>query len=258
MNELAPDLFLLHVGIDIASKKASVAWLTATGQVEPAFEIFQTATGMAGLRQRLLSVCPDVARIHVMMEVTANYHVHLAHFLHERGFQVSVVNPLQARRFVEVFLKREKTDAIDALMLAQMGQQMALRRWTPPPPLYEELQQRIIQRAALVKMHANTINRQKSRQHRIAEVEAVEVRSKELLLLLRRHIAQIEKEFASVLKQDPTWAATAKRITSIPGVGIATAAWLIMLTNNFAACDSASQLAAFIGLVPYAGSPAPA
>jgi transposase len=251
MNELAPDLFLLHVGIDIASKKASVAWLTATGQVEPAFEIFQTATGMAGLRQRLLSVCPDVARIHVMMEVTANYHVHLAHFLHEHGFQVSVVNPLQARRFVEVFLKREKTDAIDALMLAQMGQQMALRRWTPPPPLYEELQQRIIQRAALVKMHANTINRQKSRQHRIAEVEAVEVRSKELLLLLRRHIAQIEKEFASVLKQDPTWAATAKRITSIPGVGIATAAWLIMLTNNFAACDSASQLAAFIGLVPY-------
>jgi len=54
-----------------------------------------------------------------------------------------------------------------------------------------------------------------------------------------------------VLKQDPAWADTAKRITTIPGVGIATAAWLIMLTLNFTTCDSAKQLASFIGLMPH-------
>jgi hypothetical protein len=73
MNELAPEQFLLHVGIDIASKKASVAWLTAAGQVQPAFEIPLTPVGMAGLRQRLLAVESDAATIHTIMEVTANY-----------------------------------------------------------------------------------------------------------------------------------------------------------------------------------------
>jgi transposase len=251
MNPSAPSDFVLQVGIDVSALKASVAWVTSDAQSEQAFEIPLTPVGMTGLCQRLLTLQPDRAAIHVTMEVTGNYHVHLAHFLHGQGFGVSVVNPIQARRYAEVFLQREKTDALDALTLARMGRHVELKLWTPPPPIYEELQQRVLQRATLVKMHALTVNRQKSRQYRITSVDAVDARSKELMLLLKRHIGQIEKEFEVVLKQDPEWAATAKRITTIPGVGIATATWLIMLTLNFTTCDSAKQLASFIGLVPH-------
>jgi transposase len=251
MKQSAPSTFVLQVGIDVSAQKASVAWVTSDTQSEQAFDIPLTPVGMAGLRQRLLTLAPDPVTIHVTMEVTGNYHIHLAHFLHGQGFAVSVVNPVQARRYAEVFLQREKTDALDALTLARMGQQVELKLWTPPPPIYEELQQRVLQRAALVKLHALAVNRQKSRQYRIASIESVDARSKELMLLLKRHIGQIEKEFEVVLKQDPDWAATAKRITTIPGVGIATATWLIMLTLNFTTCDSAKQLASFIGLVPH-------
>ncbi len=252
MIEVAPSRFVLHVGVDVSAAKASVAWVwpTAHRESEQAFEISMTPSGMAGLCQQLRSVHSDMATIHITLEATGNYHIHLSHFLYEQGCALSVVNPIQARRFAEVFLQREKTDALDALTLARMGAQVALKLWVPPPPLYEELQQRVAQRTALVKMHAELINRQKSRQYRITAIDAVDTRSKELRLVLKRQIEQIEKEYLVVLKQDASWAASAQRIVSIPGVGISTAAWLIMLTLNFTTCELPEQLASFVGLVP--------
>jgi transposase len=199
----------------------------------------------------LLGLQPAPSGIHVTLEVTANYHIRLAHFLYAQGFAVSVINPIQARRYAQLFLQRDKTDALDALTLARMGSQVALKLWTPPPPIYEELHQRVLERAALVKMRVRILNRKNANQYRMAPVAQTEARANELLLLLKRHIGQIEREFEVVLKEDPAWAATAKRITTIPGVGIATAAWLIALTLNFTTCESANQLTAFIGLVPH-------
>lgn len=249
--ESAPSRFVLHVGVDIAAKKASVAWIKPPELGKAPFEIPLTLVGMADLEKRLLTVCAQPNAVHIIMEATGNYHHRLAHFLHDQGFALSVVNPVQARRFAEVFLKREKTDALDAISLAEMGVQVALKLWSPPPALCEELQQRIVQRAALVKVHAETVNKQKMREYRVMALEPVDARAKELMLLLKRQIKQIEKEFEVILKQDPVWAATAKRITTIPGVGVTTAVWLIMLTRNFTACDSADQLASFVGLVPH-------
>ena len=253
LAEITQSKFVLHVGIDISATKASVAWVmpATKRESETAFESLLTPNGMAGLNQQILEIQQNAGAIHITMEATGNYHIRLAHFLYQKGYALSVINPVQARRFAEVFLQREKTDAIDALSLARMGDRVLLKLWTPPPPLYEELQQRIAQRAALVKMHAEERSRQKSREYRITSIVAVDTRSKELRLLLKRQIEEIEKEFEVVLKQDETWANCAKRIVSIPGVGIATATWLIMLTLNFTTCDSPEQLAAFIGLVPH-------
>ena len=253
MTDLNPSDFVLHVGIDVASTKVSVAWIRLNPYQESvkATEVSLTPNGLASLRQQLTALHPDLRAIHITLEVTGNYHIRLAHFLHEQGCMLSVINPIQSRRYAEVFLQREKTDAIDALALARMGAQVTLKQWMPPPPLYEELQQRVMQRAALVKMHTEVLNRHKSREYRISSIEAVDARSKDLMLVIKRQIEQIEKEFMTVLKQDESWAASARRIVSIPGVGISTAAWLIMLTQNFTTCDSPEQLASFIGLVPH-------
>src|SRR5450432_2859305 len=118
MTVSTPVSFVLHVGVDIAATKASVAWIKSPDPRQPPFEIDLTPTGMTHLVKRLLAVCPQPGAIHVVMEATGNYHHRLAHFLHDGGFVLSVVNPVQARRFAEVFLQREKTVALDALSLA--------------------------------------------------------------------------------------------------------------------------------------------
>jgi transposase len=53
------------------------------------------------------------------------------------------------------------------------------------------------------------------------------------------------------LRSDSEWATTTHYLLSIKGIGPITAAWLMVATLNFTTCETAEQLAAFAGLVPY-------
>lgn len=63
----------------------------------------------------------------VVMEASGPYYYQLACFLHEKGIRVAVVNPLVIRRFMQMQLKRTKTDAADAKSIASYGDKMELR-----------------------------------------------------------------------------------------------------------------------------------
>jgi len=51
-----------------------------------------------------------------IMEATGNYHLKLAHYLHQAGIKVIAENPLKIKRFSQMSLQRTKTDK--ALMLS--------------------------------------------------------------------------------------------------------------------------------------------
>ena len=57
----------------------------------------------------------------VVMEATGRYHRRVHRCLHDRGFEVVLVNPLRARRFAEGVGHLAKTDRVDARMLAKLG-----------------------------------------------------------------------------------------------------------------------------------------
>jgi len=42
-----------------------------------------------------------------------------------------------------------------------------------------------------------------------------------------------------------------KCLCQLPGIGLLGAAWLIFVTNGFTTCESAEQLASYLGLVPH-------
>ncbi len=52
-----------------------------------------------------------------IMEATGVYSLQLAIALYEKGIKVSVVNPLQIKRFAQTKLKRSKTDKVDAFLI---------------------------------------------------------------------------------------------------------------------------------------------
>lgn len=58
----------------------------------------------------------------VVMEATGYYHYLFAQFLHKKKAQVSVVNPLSVKRFIQMKLAKVKTDKSDAkaICLGQM------------------------------------------------------------------------------------------------------------------------------------------
>src|SRR3954453_18718436 len=64
-----------------------------------------------------------------------------------------------------------------------------------------------------------------------------------------QRLASLEKEIAEVLA-DGAWAASAALLSTIPGIGLVTSAWLLVGTLNFSLCVTPEQAAAYAGLVP--------
>jgi transposase len=242
--------YTLFVGIDIAKATASVAYTAQAARVEGKFNIAQTAGGYTTLRERLLAREPNPAHILVVMEATGTYWMPLAADLYRAGFAVSVINPAQACDFARALLTRTKTDAVDARILTRLAATFQPARWTPPPPIYEELRQRLVQRDELLDLLQRTRNRDHAHSYRPQVIKPVEARTQALIDLLTEQIAALDTEIETLLHHGE-WAPSAILLLSIPGVGPITAAWLLIATLNFAFADSAEQVAAYAGLVPH-------
>jgi transposase len=68
---------------------------------------------------------------------------------------------------------------------------------------------------------------------------------------LQTEIDALDRELADLLAGNHSWAMAARRLLTIPGVGLITAAWILVATHCFAYCDTPEQVAAYAGLVPY-------
>ena len=136
-------------------------------------------------------------------------------------------SPKQAHDAACALLHRAKTDPLDAKVLAQLGATLTPARWTPPPAIYQELQQRLAWRDSLLALRTQVSNQHHARLHEARVVVAVEASQTALIAHLTRQIAAIERELAEVIATDHAWTASIVRLQSIPGVGVITATWLV-------------------------------
>jgi transposase len=98
-----------HLGIDVSKLKLDVVLLLST--VTHRADFSNTTAGFKALVKWLNRFNQPV---HVCMEATGTYSLPVAHFLHARGFTVSIVNPMAIHFFARTQMSRNKTDAHDA------------------------------------------------------------------------------------------------------------------------------------------------
>ena len=153
-----PASYELFVGVDIAAVTATVSWQTSKQKPNKPLTIEQTPEGFSGLHQRLMKTGVKAQQILVVLEATGIYWLSFATFFSRQGYSVSVVNPAQAHYFAKALLKRAKTDAIDAQTLTELAVLLQPELWTPPPAIYEELEQRLRQRDDLLLMRGQLRN----------------------------------------------------------------------------------------------------
>ena len=242
-------IYRLYVGVDIAADTFTAAWLPAGGTPTAPLTCDQTPTGYTGLQRRLLTTGVAPAETLVVLEATGNYWVGLAVALHEAGYQVSVVNPLRAHHFAKAQLRRAKTDALDARDLAQLALALRPATWTPPPAVYHEVRQRLVARDALLDMRQQVRNQRHALLQGPVVVDGVRRHLDELVADFDRRIAALAAEIAAALKGS-VWAESLACLTSAPGIGLVTAAWLLVGTLDFTLCAGPEALAAYAGLVP--------
>jgi transposase len=242
--------YQLFVGVDIAATTATVAWQAAGVPGPKPLTIEQSPQGFAVLARRLRATGHAPEDILVVMEATGSYWLSLATALAEADFAVSVINAGQAHHFAKALLQRAKTDAIDARTLAQLAALLRPACWSPPPAIHEELRQRLAQRDALIAVRQQVRNQLHALVQGPLVVASVRERMDALLATLAAQIAEVETEIAAVVRQDTAWTAAIKRLQRIPGVGLLTAAWIVVSTLNFTVCATAEQASAYAGLAP--------
>ncbi len=250
MPETASRPHKLFVGVDIAAATATAAWQTPDGDVSRPFTLEQTPRGFTLLQQRLLAFGYVPAEILVVMEATGSSWMTLATWLVQAGFAVSVINPAQAHHFAKALLKRAKTDTIDAQTLTRLAALLQPALWTPPPAIYTELQQRLAQRDSLIALRQQVRNQLHALVQQPVVVAAVRQRMESLITTCTDQITELEGEIACVLQQDEAWASAATRLQTITGIGLLTAAWLVVTTLNFTLCPTPEAATAYAGLAP--------
>jgi transposase len=187
----------------------------------------------------------------VVLEATGTYWMRLANRLYQAGFAVSVINPVQAYHYARAWLQRAKTDELDAHLLASLAYQMQPDLWTPDPEVYEQLEQRLEERESLLHIRQQLRNQLHALRHRPTIIASVEARKHELLAAVQAQIDTIEHEIKTLMRQEHAWSITAQLLQDIQGIGMVTAAWLLVATHNFTTCSSPEQLVAYAGLAPY-------
>src|SRR5215210_1441793 len=182
-----------YVGIDVAAKTLAVVVLTPPAPPQPAQTVANTAAGWQELTGHLHAQGCRPDATHLIMEATGSYWVGVATALTSAGWMVSVVSPASARDYAKATLRRAKTDALDAAVLAAYGRDLHPTPWSPPPPEVQALHLLIRQRDDLVAMQTATRNRQ----HALAQLPQVpaEVQAPltAVLTLLAEQIASLDR-----------------------------------------------------------------
>lgn len=117
----------VSVGLDIAAKTVECV-VRKDGRISKPKTYAQTPEGHRALIRALEPLRPQ----HVVMEATGVYYLDLAVALAEADLPVAVINPKSFHHFATLKLNTSKTDGTDAALLAEYGERMEPRPWTPP------------------------------------------------------------------------------------------------------------------------------
>jgi len=199
----------------------------------------------AGIKA-LVAFCQEHHVELVVMEATGGYEKPAYKGLYEAGLDVAVVNARSVRQYAESQNYLEKTDKIDAGVIADYGRIKRLVPHPPPSSAQEELTALATQLRQLIDTRTSLKN-----QMRLVEVEAVLQSQERLIRALNEEIDHIEGLIFERIKQDAIWLALKQGLTTIKGVAGRTVAYLLAYLPELGTL-SAKTIAKLVGLAPIA------
>ena len=226
----------LFIGVDISKN-----WLDIHHPNQPPVQIANTPVAM----RRFAGACRREGAW-VIFEATGGYDRALRDALERVGAKFSRINPRQARDFARAMGVIGKTDRVDARMLAEFGARLRPEQTMPVAPQIRALQALVTRRRQLVEMRKQEATRLKQTH---GNASRADIRS--LITILDRRIQKIEAQIATLITTNPELADTARRLQTVPGVGLIVAATLLADLPELGRLDR-RRIAALAGLAPVA------
>lgn len=228
----------VYVGIDVCKD-----WLDV--HLHPLGRRLRVANSRDGLKRLKRQLCGLGVEL-VVMEATGKFHRQAQRTLHAAGLPVAIVNPLRSRLFAEAVGALAKTDAVDARLLAILGESLAPAAQPPAPEHLEALGELVAARQAATAEATALAHRLGASATAFLKAEL-----KRRLASLKRHIARLEAEIARRIASDPELARRHAVVKSIPGIGPVAAAMLIVGLSELGMCSNKAA-ALLAGLAPIA------
>jgi transposase len=149
----------------------------------------------------------------VAMEATGGYEQQAFAQLSEHGLPVAILNPRAVRQFAQSMGALEKTDAIDAGMIAWYAEVKQCQPVCLAPQTQLELRARVVRLRQLTEVRTTQLNQQ-----RLVINRAVQTTFREMLAFLAEQIADLEQAIAALIEADPLWRELNQAFRTIKGV----------------------------------------
>lgn len=166
--------------------------------------------------------------------------------LWRRGCPCAIADPKAVRRYAQAMGRLEKTDRIDARMIAGFAIARSLEP-TPPPSAG---QQRLTALAARLRQVTADLAVQKRRLHSARDPDAL-TSLKEAIAFFTGQAKALADQIAALVEEDPLWQALDKTFRSVKGVAARTVATLLAELPEIGTLSN-KAVAKLAGLAPLA------
>lgn len=226
------------VGIDVAKA-------VLDGAVLPSAEMLQVTNDAAGIGQLIKRLKALGAEL-VVMEATGGYEKLAYTLLWSHGIPAAIVNPRMVRHFAEAMGLEEKTDRIDAGVIAWYAATKRIVAQKPASEAQERLKALVTRLRQLTELRI-----MQSNQRRLVADPDVNAMFCEMMSLIARQTRELEARIAALIDADPLWQKLDECFRTIKGVADRTVARLMAEMPEIGTLSN-KAVAKLAGLAPLA------
>lgn len=231
-------------GVDISKARLDAC-------IEPGTLRGSYTNDVAGIAE-LAAFCRQHQVELVVMESTGGYERRAFVLLSEDGLPCAITNARNVRLYAEAMGVPEKTDRIDASMIARFARHKDLQ----PMPLPSPAQRRLKALVARLRQLTDDLIVQKQRRSSLRDDAEMLASIDEVIALLKRQSRAIEGEIGSMIDDDPLWAHLSQTFRSVKGVADRTVAWLMAELPEIGTYSN-KAIAKLVGVAPIANDSGP-
>jgi transposase len=227
------------LGLDIAKAKFDACLLRGDQLHQAQFD-----NTPGGVRQ-LQAWCAKLGapKVLTVLEATGRYSELAATVLHADGHRVHLANPRRIKDHARSLGRRNKTDRLDAAIIASFGASRTLPAWQPPSPAQQQLRSLLRRLSDLESFLQAERNRRQSLSDPLIAKSLSRIER-----ALAREIALLEAQVDDHLKASAQLHDELQRLCQIQGIGPRCARWLCAELPRH--LPNARAAAAWLGVTP--------
>ena len=224
-----------YIGIDVSKKHLDVHILPANAKKR----FMNTPAGINKLKEFIGNP------VRIVLEPTGGYERNVLYALAEAGFCVCKVNAANIRFFALSFGQLAKTDAIDAMILAEFARQREPRSFVLPTKEEHRLRRLNVRRSQLIRMMAS----EKNRIDRCLDKEELGFITK-VLAYMQKQKDKIEDLMLLIVGNNQDMSAKLQVLASLHGIGTMSAIALMVEMPELGKIGK-NQISKLAGVAPF-------